>query len=86
VTAAVGIVGSVISLGYYGAVLRSLYQATPSADVDAEGQGPLGRDEETAETGGGSAAAVVIAIAVLTVAFGLLPLWTGIPRIWALFS
>ncbi|MDO8915898.1 MAG: proton-conducting transporter membrane subunit, partial [Coriobacteriia bacterium] len=57
----VGVVGSVVSFGYYGSVLRSVYLAeeTETADPDGRTAGP--------------ATAVTICLAVLTVLFGLVP-------------
>ena len=87
VTAAVGIVGSVISLGYYGAVLRALYQAEPTAAeaLDQEPAAAVDASEDVPPLGG-SAASIVVLIAVLIIALGLLPLLTGIPAIWGIFS
>lgn len=84
-TASVGIVGSMISLGYYSGVLRSLYQA--EAD-DADRKKPSSPDpvDGSPTPQRGSAGAVVIVVALLTVALGLLPLWSGVPSIWAPFS
>lgn len=70
VLAAVGIAGSVVSLGYYGRVMRALYFG---GDDAATGEG--GR------VGAAGAAAVVVAIILLAV--GLLPLVLGIPStVW----
>ena len=87
-SAAVGIVGSVVSLGYYGAVLRALYQTDqPAADaVDAGSDKTTPPAEDDAVPEGASASSIVILIAVLIVAVGLLPLLTGIPAIWGVFG
>jgi NADH-quinone oxidoreductase subunit N len=84
VAVAVGILASVISLGYYGRALAALYQ--PSQADDAHDDSASDSAAETPSESGGSAASVVVLIAVLTVALGLLPLVTGIPTIWRLFG
>ncbi|MDR3687047.1 MAG: proton-conducting transporter membrane subunit [Coriobacteriia bacterium] len=86
--AAVGIIGSVVSLGYYGAVLRALYQADrPATAVGSEDSthAPDGSANDDVDEGG-SAASIVVVIVVLIVVLGLLPLLTGIPAIWGLFG
>lgn len=85
VAAAVGIAGSVISLGYYSGVLRALYQ--PQADsFVTDSTSATDEEEVPLRARSGSAGAIVILIALLTVVVGLLPLWIGIPQLWALFG
>lgn len=63
--AVVGVVGSVVSFGYYGSVLRAAYLAEetgPATDMAAR-PGPAGL--------------VAVSLAVMTVAFGLVPLVFG---------
>ena len=60
---AVGLLGSVISLGYYGSVLRVLYM-TPAPPSDAATEAGQGRLES---------AWVLVAIAVAVVALGIAP-------------
>jgi NADH-quinone oxidoreductase subunit N len=81
IAAVAGIVGSVISLGYYGAVLRALYLLPePAAEEPVDGQTDLAEQSEERPRQGarGSAAVVVTIVAILVVALGLLPLFTGV--------
>lgn len=59
-----GVLGSVVSFGYYGSVIRAAY-LLEDGEAPAEGPGP------------GPATAVVIACAIVSVAFGLVPLLLG---------
>ena len=70
--AVAGVIGSVVSFGYYGSVLRAAYLAEegePTAEAVATSSGP--------------AALVAISLAVLTVVFGLVPVLFGTR--WLLF-
>ncbi|HSK47726.1 MAG TPA: proton-conducting transporter membrane subunit [Coriobacteriia bacterium] len=71
VLAGVGIIGTIVSLAYYGNVVRTLFlnpQITPSQTTAAEGA--AGR--------AGSAGIAVVTLAFLLVALGVLPLIIGI--------
>jgi NADH-quinone oxidoreductase subunit N len=59
-----GVVGSVVSFGYYGSVIRAAY-LLEDGEAPAEGQRP------------GAATAAVVACAVVTVVLGLVPLLLG---------
>jgi NADH-quinone oxidoreductase subunit N len=76
----VGIVGSVISLAYYGGVLRALYAVREDAE---EGSNPAA--EQVARPRFGTAQPVVIALAAIVVIAGLLPLWQGLDVLMLLF-
>ncbi|HEY5506819.1 MAG TPA: proton-conducting transporter membrane subunit [Coriobacteriia bacterium] len=76
VAAAAGIVGSVISLGYYGAVLRALYRLPEPQQVAETSADPA--EAPTAAAGGNTAGIVVVFVALLVIALGLLPLVRGV--------
>ena len=63
----VGLTGSIISLGYYGSVLRSLYLADPFAPSSAEDS------LEVADEGEGASSAVVVLVAIIAVVLGIAP-------------
>jgi NADH-quinone oxidoreductase subunit N len=67
VLAVTGVVGSVVSLGYYGGVIRTLFFGEPES---APADGP--------PTGADAANVVVIALAVVLVVGGLAPVFIGI--------
>lgn len=72
VLAIVGLVGSVISLVYYGGVLRALYSYDDAPPIDVAAQ--------TARSSA-SATIVVAGLAVVVVLLGLIPLFAGIASI-----
>lgn len=97
-SAVVGIIGSVVSLGYYGNVLRVLYEAPASAigstvsgspDQPDDG-GPIGPDSDEADAvsriAGGTATVAVVIIATFVVVLGLVPIWSGIGRLLVFFA
>jgi NADH-quinone oxidoreductase subunit N len=63
--AVVGIVGSIVSLGYYGAVIRAMYFAEK------------GVPEAPDSTASGTAGVTIVALAVVLLLAGLLPLVLG---------
>jgi len=75
IAAVAGIVGSVISLGYYGAVLRSLYLLPEPA---RGGNDSIGAKSEAGTARGGTSTAVVVVVALLVIALGVLPLAGGV--------
>jgi len=91
----IGVSASVVSFGYYGAVLRSIYFAEPAEapgaprDVTAERSPSRDlEDDEFAESvvsGRGAELAVVICAAVLLVV-GILPLVAGLERLMRFFT
>jgi len=71
--ALVGLIGSVVSFGYYGAVLRAMYLE--------------GRDALVGESGGlSTASAGVIVLAVAVAAVGALPLVSGLNLLYRIFG
>lgn len=77
---AVAILGSIVSLGYYGAVLRSLFFDAP--DI-AESQDSI---EESPSPRLGSAAVVVLVVAVIVVVLSALPFVLGPSALFDVFS
>ncbi len=76
--AAAGILGSVVSLAYYGSVLQALYLRDPEPDSAAA------RDAEWDDVrpaGPRSAARAVAAVALAVVLLGLVPLFLGVSAI-----
>jgi NADH-quinone oxidoreductase subunit N len=87
VTGAAGVIGSVVSLGYYGKVLRVLYEQ-PAGEVE---RGPNTSDGVLTQTPAtvsspGSAARVVALIAGMALVVGLIPLFQGVAAATGLFS
>ena len=76
VAAGAGIVGSVSSLGYYGAVLRALYLLPAPGPVGHDGTDSAA--PQAAPGRPGTAVGVVVLVAVLVVALGVLPLLGGV--------
>jgi NADH-quinone oxidoreductase subunit N len=74
--AVVGVIGSVISFGYYGAVIRSLYFESPAE----------GGDEAVPARRSRSAIAVAILLAAVVVLLGVLPLLTGLTPAYSLLT
>lgn len=70
--AAVGVVGSVISFGYYGAVLRAVWLDGPS-DAEAESRAP----DDAARATSLSATVVVALASVTLLVIGVAPLFFG---------
>jgi NADH-quinone oxidoreductase subunit N len=82
----VALLGSVISLGYYGSILRALFldredAGDPAAVADATDAAPTSK-----RTMGGSAGLVVVALAVLVVVAGLATTAFGSTLIFQLFA
>ena len=78
--------GSVISLGYYGSVLRALYQPAVSPKPAENPDAAESAQTDGESRGTGTAGVAVVVIAGLTVAAGLVPLLVGIPQIWRYFG
>jgi NADH-quinone oxidoreductase subunit N len=72
--ALVGVLGSVVSFGYYGNVLKVMYLDDPPNDVSAP------------EPGGRLATLVVALIALIVLAIGVAPLLTGLAPIFRFFA
>ena len=70
VAVASGILGSIVSLGYYGSVLRTLY-------FDSEENAENGTEGAPGSSYGGSAGVVVVVLALIVVVLSLLPLLLG---------
>jgi NADH-quinone oxidoreductase subunit N len=85
-TGVAGVLGSVISLGYYGKVLRVLYeQPTDDADLpstSSDATVPV----SVSGASRGSAARVVVPVAVVALLVGLIPLFQGLGAAMGLFS
>lgn len=75
--ALVGVIASVVSFGYYGAVLKSLYFEVPPSRIT--------RDDEESSTDR-PAETVVTVLAVLVVAVGVVPLVAGLGHILSFLS
>lgn len=83
--AVVGAVGSVVSFGYYGRVIQSVYFAEPrAAEAPAGAAGPTDDDEEAAPAVRPRVWPFVAAAAVIA-AGGILPLVYGFDRIVRMF-
>jgi NADH-quinone oxidoreductase subunit N len=72
ILATVGVLGAVVSLGYYGAVVRALF-------IDVS-RAPAPEDESAVPraTGARALVTIVIVLAALLVTLGMLPLLTGV--------
>jgi NADH:ubiquinone oxidoreductase subunit 2 (subunit N) len=82
---AAGVIGSVVSLAYYGSVLRALYE--PAAVVDAPtGAGESDENVEAEHVAGRSARIAVAVLAVVVTAVGLVPLVSGVDVLWRFFA
>ncbi|MBE0416468.1 MAG: hypothetical protein IBX63_01705 [Coriobacteriia bacterium] len=66
-----GVIASVVSFGYYGAVLRSLYFETPTVSHEPGDEGTTDRGSEVA----------IATVAVLIVAIGIVPLVLGLQSV-----
>ncbi|MDO8879907.1 MAG: proton-conducting transporter membrane subunit [Coriobacteriia bacterium] len=75
VLAIVAGVAAVVSFGGYGSVIRAAYFEDPSVN-----------DEEAVGERGGAPLAVSIVLALAILALGIVPLLTGISRVYALFG
>lgn len=71
--AAIGVLASVVSLGYYGGVMRALF-------LD-----PAAHEEGTMARSAGGPGAVVALVALLVLALGIVPLFAGLSAIAAPF-
>ena len=80
ILAIAGVVGSVVSLGYYGAVMRALY-AEPTTSQDPAAEDPSAPSSATH----GRAGAMVVLMAVAAFALGALPLIAGMKPLLAPF-
>lgn len=81
--AVVGIVGSVVSLAYYGSVMQALYSADGPESGDADA-GPSEASAPGAESGAAETAVVVTALAV--VVLGLVPIFLGVAALMTPFT
>ena len=80
IAAGVGILGSIVSLGYYGAVLRALYlvpAAAPASGVELDSLSAAGESAR----GVGMIVTVVVLLAVAVVVLGLVPMVWGLAPI-----
>jgi NADH-quinone oxidoreductase subunit N len=77
VAVAIGILGSIVSLGYYGSILRSIYFDHSENNLDDAA--------DEAPRGVGTAGATVVALAIAVMALGLIPLVAGSTVIFELF-
>lgn len=79
--AAVAVIGSVISFAYYGAVLRAVFfdQAEDVEEVEASGSA------QTSERRFGLDALVVVFLALIVLAAGIVPLFSGVEILVNLF-
>ena len=75
-----GVLGSVVSLGYYSAILRSLF--FDSREVDGQGDMQAAGERHS----GGSAALVVFVLALIVVALSVVPLVMGPGALLDVFS
>lgn len=91
-----GVLGSVVSLGYYGAVLRALFQpapATATAEVGGD-EAVVGGLADAEVLPGGipesprrwSARAGVLLLAIVVVVVGLVPLFAGVTGLLRIFA
>lgn len=90
IAAAVGIVGSIVSLGYYGNVLRTLFSPADSAasatgDVDAVSGDPA-EFAPGAKRVPSAAVWCVVLLAVTVIVLGVVPLFVGYVQLPALFA
>jgi NADH-quinone oxidoreductase subunit N len=86
-----GLVGSVVSLGYYGSILRSMFFDAPLSPGGACAASEVTATSVTGAQSAGkrrsrSAAVVVVALAVLIVALGLAHMALGSSVIFSLFG
>jgi NADH-quinone oxidoreductase subunit N len=92
--ALVAIAGSIVSVAYYGSVLRALYidvidGVVPDSDALETGSdaGESGSDTRpTAGSGGGSAGVAVVVLAALSLVIGLLPLALSVASLLVPFA
>lgn len=74
--AVVGVLGSVVSFGYYGGAIRAMYLDEPRVPpVPAAGAGEATAEGAVADR---TAEAAVVAVALVVVAAGVLPLFDGL--------
>jgi len=79
-----GVLGSVVSFGYYGAVLRSaFFEDAPQADTVPGESGEAGESVPVSDS---MAAAAIVACALAVVAVGLVPLAIGLTPFLEFFS
>lgn len=88
--ALVAIVGSIVSVAYYGSVLRALYIDAPehsAAEKDAL-DAPDGASDASPEValGSGSAGKAVVVLGAISLLLGLLPLVLGVSSLLAPFA
>jgi NADH-quinone oxidoreductase subunit N len=91
--AAVGILGSVVSFGYYGGVLRTLFFETPAEEESpgsGEGDTLAAQEAHAHAVGGGQrvnvAEAVAAAIGAFVLVLGVYPLFEGLDWLMGLFA
>lgn len=82
VAASAGVIGSVVSLGYYGGVLRALFAPLP-AEEDADEGAPAA---EAPRRPSWSATAGVVLLSVVVVVIGLVPLGMGLDALVRFFA
>ncbi len=80
----VGLLGSVVSFGYYGRILRTLYFDEPSEaaieDLEEQTGFPVADEAASAPRGLDPAGWVVVALALIVILLGLAPLAAGLAR------
>jgi NADH-quinone oxidoreductase subunit N len=82
-----GLAGSVVSLAYYGNVLRSLYApGTPPQSLAEESLAEAGEDVAVERSTARSATLVVALLAVAVVVLGLLPVGVSLEALLRVFS
>ena len=79
IAVASGILGSVVSLGYYGSILRTLFFDSPQTALDSS------REEPEPEAGG-TAAFVVTVLALVVVALSIIPFLIGPSALFSYFA
>jgi NADH-quinone oxidoreductase subunit N len=77
--AVVAVLAAVVSFGGYGAVVRAMYFE------DAAHEDPAVRSSRTM-SGSGYAVSVLVVLAIALVALGVIPLVSGVARVYAVFS
>jgi NADH-quinone oxidoreductase subunit N len=85
ITGAAGVVGSAISIGYYGRVLRVLYESPSAESAETDGVAGVSAEGVVTDTRGRSAEWTAVALGALSVALGLIPLAAGVGSIVDLF-
>jgi NADH-quinone oxidoreductase subunit N len=85
--AAAGIIGSVVSLGYYGGVLQSLYLAEEPVKIEGSGElGPDTLDDADVDDTPSVTAITVASTAIAVILLGLVPLFLGMSALMTPFT